>query len=163
MSIGSHEKPNKGNTDTWLTPISIIKELGQFDTDPCVPEQMPYKTATKMITEKECGLKTPWVGRVFMNPPYSKNLEFSEKFKNHGNGIALVFARTETKWFQNYYCCDAFLFLKNRLHFCDINGTQAKGNSGAPSVLIAIGDNNVLSLKEYYNKKGGLFLTHFRD
>lgn len=139
MSIGKHEKPNKGLTDTWLTPPSIIHELGEFDTDPCVPEGMPWVTAKKMITEKECGLKTEWQGRVFMNPPYSKNKEFAEKFKSHGNGICLVFARTETEWFKNYYEADAMLFLPQRLHFMKITGERAKGNSGAPSVLIALG------------------------
>ena len=54
MSLARHEKPNKGATDTWLTPPEMIEALGPFDTDPCVPEGMPWKTATRMITEKEC-------------------------------------------------------------------------------------------------------------
>lgn len=43
MSLGSHEKPNKGLTDTWLTPPQLLADLGEFDTDPCVPENMPWK------------------------------------------------------------------------------------------------------------------------
>lgn len=158
MSLGSHENPNKGSTDTWLTPPQLLADLGEFDTDPCVPENMPWKTAKKMITEVECGLKTEWTGRVFMNPPYSKNKEFAEKFKNHGNGICLVFARTETEWFKNYYQSDALLFLPSRLHFMNHNGERAKGNSGAPSVLIAMGENNVTALIEYQKKHGGLLV-----
>lgn len=160
MSLASHEKPNKGATDTWLTPPDLIKLMGEFDTDPCVPENMPWQTAKRMITEKECGLKTEWKGRVFMNPPYSKNDEFAEKFMKHGNGISLVFARTETGWFQKYYKADAFLFLPKRLHFHMINGERAKGNSGAPTVLIAIGNENVKQLKDVQLKLGGLLLSH---
>lgn len=158
MSIGSYEKPNKGETDTWLTPIELINELGNFDTDPCVPFGMPWKTATKMITENDCGLKTEWTGRVFMNPPYSKNKEFAEKFSKHGNGISLVFARTETGWFKNYYNADAFLFLPSRIYFHKITGERASGNSGAPSVLIAIGKQNIDALKSYQKKNGGLLM-----
>lgn len=158
MSLARHEKPNKGATDTWLTPPWIFNLLGDFDTDPCVPENMPWKTAKRMITEKECGLKTEWKGRVFMNPPYSKNSEFAEKFMKHGNGISLVFARTETGWFQKYYNADAFLFLPKRLHFHKINGERARGNSGAPTVLVAVGDDNVKALSEFKKVMGGLLM-----
>jgi len=43
MSIGKHERPNKGATDIWLTPLEIIDALGPFDLDPC-GEQF-HKTA----------------------------------------------------------------------------------------------------------------------
>jgi hypothetical protein len=110
MGISTHERPNKGgDSDTWITPQWILKDLGEFDLDPCCPKRMPWKTAKFMLCE---GLVPPWFGRVFMNPPYSKNLLFAEKFMTHRNGIALVYARTETKWFQIYYEADAFLFVK---------------------------------------------------
>jgi hypothetical protein len=116
-----------------------------------------------MITEAECGLKTEWTGRVFMNPPYSKNLEFARKFRQHGNGICLVFARTETDWFKNFYDADAFLFLPKRLHFHGITGERAKGNSGAPSVLVAMGEHNVEALIRYQKQYGGLLLNKLEN
>ena len=158
MSVAKHETPNRGATDTWLTPPDLIKSLGEFDTDPCVPENMPWVTAKRMITKEECGIASEWKGRVFMNPPYSKNKEFAEKFKSHGNGICLVFARTETAWFKNYYSADALLFLPSRLKFMNHNGEMAKGNSGAPSVLIAMGETNVVALKNYQKIHGGLLV-----
>lgn len=126
MSIGGHEKPNKGNTDTWLTPPWLLDRLGSFDLDPCPPNG-------------ENGLKIDWIGRVWLNPPYSKNAFFMEKMAKHKNGIALVFARTETKWFQNYVFPYAYsiLFFNKRLKFYKEDLTEAKGNAGAPSVLIA--------------------------
>jgi hypothetical protein len=159
MTIGKHEKPNKGNTDTWLTPKGLLDQLGEFELDPCCPNiPMPWVTARRMITEENNGLSIPWEGRVFMNPPYSKNILFCKKFSEHKNGIALVFARTETKWFGHFYNADAFLFLKGRLTFCLINGEKAKGNAGAPSVLVAYGDDNVKSLEEYQKNNDGLLL-----
>lgn len=111
-----------------------------------------------MITESQCGLKTEWEGRVFMNPPYSKNYQFIKKFADYKNGICLVFARTETKWFQQMNDADAYYFFNKRLHFCDINGVPSKGNAGAPSVMVAYGEDNVDALKYFLKKHGGLLL-----
>ena len=119
MSIGGHEKPNKGSTDTWLTPFEIVSQLGEFDLDPCEHLFMPKKLAKNGFNINDDGLSKEWFGRVWMNPPYSKNKEFAKKFCDHKNGIALVFARTETSWFKNYYKADAFLFLPSRITFID--------------------------------------------
>lgn len=126
MTIGKHEKPNKGETDTWLTPPWLLERLGHFDLDPCPPNG----------TE---GLNFEWTGRVWLNPPYSKNTDFMEKMAYHRSGIALVFARTETQWFQKWVFPYAYsiLFFNKRLKFYKIDGKEAKGNAGAPSVLIA--------------------------
>lgn len=66
-----------------------------------------------------------------------------EKLKNHNNGIALIFARTETKCFFNHIWddADAVLFVKGRIKFYNIDGEQ-KGTPGAPSVFIAYGKEN---------------------
>jgi len=67
-----------------------------------------------------------------------------DRMVKHGNGIALTFARTETRTFFKYVWphADAILFIEGRLHFHDRNGVRADANSGAPSVLIAYGKNN---------------------
>jgi len=37
---------NKTNTtDVWLTPPAIIEALGEFDLDPCCPNNLPWATA----------------------------------------------------------------------------------------------------------------------
>lgn len=66
-----------------------------------------------------------------------------------GNGIGLLFGRTETGMFMQHIWkkADAILFLYGRLTFHRPDGSKAKGNSGGPSVLIAYGDNNVKALK----------------
>lgn len=50
--------------------------------------------------ESQNGLIAPWEGRVWCNPPYGKQtFEWMRKCAQHGNAIALIFARTETKGF----------------------------------------------------------------
>ena len=41
---------NKGGTNEWLTPTNIIKSLGSFDLDPCIPIKRPFETAKNYFT-----------------------------------------------------------------------------------------------------------------
>lgn len=146
--IGGHQRPYRGFTDDWLTPPEILKALGPFDLDPCCPKSMPWETATAMYTAG--GLDLPWSGRVWMNPPYGPSTgKWLKRLAEHGNGIALVFARTETAMFHEWgwRCADAMLFLKGRIHFHYPDGERAPFNAGAPSVLIAYGMGNVRALR----------------
>ena len=135
-------------TDVWLTPPELIKALGHFDLDPCCP--ISWKTADNFysLANNQDGLTLPWYGRVWLNPPYSNWVAFLEKLKNHGNGIALLFARTETRGFFDHVwnSADSILFIKRRIKFikADLSGT---GSSTAPSVLIAYGQNNTAALE----------------
>jgi len=143
-------------TDTWLTPPSIIHALGEFDLDPCTPPVMPWKTAKKRYTIADNGLISPWNGRVWLNPPYgSESAKWLSKLSDHGNGIALLFARTETKTFFDFIwdMADGVLFMKGRIHFVHPDGTPAPHNSGAPTVLIGYGRNNADCL-EYCGIEG---------
>lgn len=147
--IGSHQSAKMVN-DEWLTPPEIIKSLGEFDLDPCSPINRPWNTAKKHFNINNDGLSQNWEGRVFCNPPYG--LEASKwlsKLAEHDNGIALIFARTETKMFFDYVWnnADALLFIEGRLYFHHVDGSRAKANAGAPSVLIAYGIENAKILK----------------
>lgn len=129
----------KKSKEEWLTPPEIITSCGPFDLDPCAPVNRPWPTAKNHFTIKDNGLKQPWVGRVWCNPPYGRKTgEWLAKCAEHGNCIALIFARTETQFFfENVWAqAHALLFIKGRLQFYHVTGK--KGNSaGAPSVLIA--------------------------
>ena len=59
-----------------------------------------------------------------------------------------MFARTETKAFQQWVWgkADALLFIFGRLKFHKPDGTRGE-SAGAPSVLIAYGNNNVEALR----------------
>lgn len=144
----SFERSEK-TTVEWLTPSDLVKKLGEFDLDPCTPINPPFVHAKTNFTVIDDGLTKSWFGRVYMNPPYGKGMEtWIEKLKNHGNGIVLIFARTETKCFFNHiwYDANAILFVKGRIKFYNIDGEQ-KGTPGAPSVFIAYGKENAMALK----------------
>ena len=137
-------------TNVWLTPPELVAALGEFDLDPCSAEDMPWEIAKNKYTEKDDGLVQDWEGRVFMNPPYGRLLDpFLHKLAGHGNGIALVFARTETRaFFRNVWGrADAIMFLKGRVKFYRPDGTQG-ASSGSPSCLIAYGYHNYRTLRD---------------
>ena len=140
--IGGHQRAYEGRTDEWLTPPFVIQDLGPFDLDPCSPKDRPWDTAKKHFTIDDDGLLLPWEGLVWLNPPYGPRTgDWLKKLSEHNNGIALIFARTETEMFHKYAWekAKAMLFLKGRLFFHDHSGQKAKNNAGGPSVLIAYG------------------------
>jgi hypothetical protein len=134
----------------WLTPPELVKSFGEFDLDPCSPIDAPFLHAKTNFTTIDDGLLKEWFGRVYLNPPYGRGMElWLEKLKIHGNGIALIFARTETKcFFQHIWNdADAILFVKGRIKFYHVSGIQG-GTPGAPSVFIAYGKENAIALKD---------------
>lgn len=131
--------------DEWLTPPEILRALGAFDLDPCAPINRPWPTAATHYTINDNGLTMPWFGRVWCNPPYGLEADrWLDRLAQHGNGIALIFARTETRmFFKNVWnIADAVFFFEGRLHFYHANGTRAAANAGAPSCLVAYGSAN---------------------
>ena len=126
----------------WLTPPEIIDVLGPFDLDPCAAVGQPWKTAARQYTIEDDGLAQDWHGFAWVNPPFGPDAEtWLARLADHGNGIGLVPARTETRWFVKtvWRRADAVLFLHGRPHFHRADGTRGRANSGAPIVLIAYG------------------------
>jgi hypothetical protein len=135
--------------DEWLTPPAIIKALGRFDLDPCAPVCRPWDTAERHYTVHDNGLNKPWQGRVWLNPPYGTETgKWLERLGDHGDGIALIFARTETRMFFDHVWsrANAVFFFEGRLHFHHVDGSKAKANAGAPSCLVAYGPSNSASI-----------------
>lgn len=151
MSIPFITRTEK-TTDTWLTPKWIVEELGPWDLDPACPSGgMPYKSANRMIERWEDGMALPWKGRVWLNPPYGSQCgAFMEKMAEHGNGIALVAARTDVKWFHDFVFekANALFFAKRRIKFERLDGKPAGGGNLA-SVFAAFGKKNVASLEKF--------------
>lgn len=140
--MGSHHSATMLN-DEWLTPQYITDQLGPFDLDPCAPIVRPWETAKNYFTVNDNGLLQEWNGFVWCNPPYGKHTaDWLDRMAFHDNGIALIFARTETEMFFKYVwnMADSVRFIEGRLFFHYVDGTRAKANAGAPSVLIAYGE-----------------------
>jgi hypothetical protein len=150
--------------EEWLTPPELLNELGPFDLDPCAPMVRPWDMAKKHYTLKDNGLNQPWEGFVWLNPPYGRKTDaWLNRLAHHGNGIALIFARTETEMFFNHVWNKAWalLFLQGRIHYYHANGQRAKANSGAPSVLVAYGDEAESRLAS--RNVNGIFTNTWRD
>lgn len=106
-------------TNDWITPHSYIKAFGEFDLDPCASlyQKIPY--AKTNYTVNEDGLSRDWEGKVWMNPPYGREIkDWVVKFFHHGHGVALLPSRTGNSWFHEYVFRSGFvLFLKGRIKF----------------------------------------------
>lgn len=142
MSLTSHQRPVRGATDVWLTPPEIIAAVGPFDLDPCSPLDRPWDTATRHYTIEDDGMAQPWAGLVWCNPPFGPEAgTWLDRCAEHRQAVALVPARTETRWFVRaiWGQADAVLFLHGRPHFHRPDGTRAAANSGAPICLVAYG------------------------
>lgn len=141
-----------GVTEEWYTPPAIFEALGlSFDLDPAHPvERLPWVPAAQTYCVYDDGLSLPWHGRVWLNPPYGTIVDrWLERFVEHGHGIALVFARTDTEWFhRRALAVDAWCFLRGRLKFIDAEGEPASDNAGAPSMLLAAGEDCVAALRQ---------------
>ena len=139
----SHPHNTPPASQVWLTPPGILEALGPFDLDPAAPASRPWEIAARHITETEDGLSSEWDGMVWLNPPYHRNgiPKWMERMAEHGRGFAMVFARTETVWFQRsvFGAADGVLFLAGRIRFHLRDGELAPNNCGASPVIAAYG------------------------
>jgi hypothetical protein len=122
----------------------VLDPLGgwrSFALDPAAPEVRPWPTARRHYTIRDNGLIKPWRGRVWLNPPYSLLGRFLARMAEHGIGVALLFARTDIDPFFRHVwdAASAVLFVRGRLTFCTPDGSLARREAGAPSVLAAYG------------------------
>jgi len=162
VTLGSHQK-TIGATQTWITPKWIIDALGPFDLDPCAAFPRPWDCANYNLALGSDGLGRDWAGRVWLNPPFHRYqvARWVEKLANHGEGTALLHARTEAAWFEPaWQKASAILFLADRLYFHYPDGRRADANSGAPACLISFGIHDKTRL-ERSGIKGHLVL-HWR-
>jgi phage N-6-adenine-methyltransferase len=155
----THESHNNLSVD-WYTPRWVFDDLAlEFDLDPASPKGgVPWIPAKKHYDIEADGLSSPWVGKVWLNPPYGKHTPlWLEKMSTHRNGVALVFARTDCAWFHKYvYTADAILFLKGRIQFVDGLGATKGSGSSSGSMLVAWGDECVVAL-EAMREKGAFW------
>lgn len=120
-------KDDGGKSNEWYTPSRYIEAaravMGGIDLDPASCSQANQIVRAKnYYTEYDDGLKQPWYGRVWNNPPYKSevrttislqamwvNKALTEYSLHHiTQAILLVTGVTERKWFQplwNFLIC----------------------------------------------------------
>ncbi len=150
----------------WYTPPEIIervrKTLGEISLDPAsCDEAQRVVNAICYLTQKQDGLSGNWSGKVFLNPPYGKEIgKWIEKLvaeyeaKSISEAIALVPARTDTEWFQKlapYTLC----LIKGRLKFWNSQG-EADNSASFPSAVVYLGKTNT-KFVENFSDLGGIW------
>lgn len=70
----THDSVDNKTVD-WYTPKWIFDELCiEFDLDPAAPiGGVPWIPARHHYSLQDDGLKQPWSGAVWLNPPYGKH------------------------------------------------------------------------------------------
>lgn len=108
-------------TDLWETPRELFEKLNEefhFDLDVCAL-QTNAKCA-KFYTPDQDGLKQPWNGVCWCNPPYGKNISrwLQKAYESDATVVCLVPSRTGTRWFHEWVLNKAEIrFIKGRLKF----------------------------------------------
>lgn len=101
----------------WATPhelLSVLNEEFHFNDDPC-----PLFGDERY----DDGLSRPWGTRTYINPPYGSAITawVKKAVEEAGKGklvVALLPARTDTRWFHDYVMKATELrFLRGRLKF----------------------------------------------
>ena len=134
-------------SDEYYTPKYIFDALKlKFDIDLTSPEGgIEWIPAKRYFTKEQDALKQEWVGKVWLNPPYSKPGEFMKKFIQHGNGVSLVCV-SKSNWFKEVWdSADGILFPAPYFKF--IHKTKGNQSIFMPVILIAMGEECVEALK----------------
>lgn len=129
-------RTNNGGGDQWHTPPKYLEAarevLGTIDLDPASSQEAnALVKASRIHTADDDGLSQKWSGRVWLNPPFGKELcaAFVEKLvDDFSNGsvseaLLLVNNATETAWFQTAIrASKAVCFLETRIQFLKPGG-----------------------------------------
>ena len=108
-------------TDLWATPQAFFdtldKEFG-FDLDACALSE--NAKCARYYTQEEDGLSQEWIGTVWCNPPYGRQIGkwVKKAAESKATTVMLLPARTDTKWFHDYIYGKAEIrFVRGRLKF----------------------------------------------
>jgi hypothetical protein len=140
--VGTLERRRRRNE--WYTPVEYISlaraVLGDIDVDPASARLAQETVKARQYFDKEQdGLRQPWYGRVWLNPPYSQPLiaKFIGKLLCEWNSgrikacIALTHNYTDAMWFHDAIsAANVVCFPKERIRFYEPSGAIAKPSQG---------------------------------
>jgi phage N-6-adenine-methyltransferase len=121
----------------WETPQDLIDDLKTvftFDLDVCASRP---NVCDNYYTKEDDGLIQEWNGLCWMNPPYGREISKWMHKARDTNTLALVPARTDTKWFHD--CLDSIalvVFIKGRIKFVR---NEKSAPAPFPSMFIKFG------------------------
>ena len=138
-------RPPDWSSDEWTTPLDIVaeyaREFGPFDLDPCATSTSAR--APRFFTKADNGLVRHWVGRVWLNAPYSNPAPWLWKAiheTRRGRAsvvVALLPSTTDAAWFHDLVLPRADVrFRRGRIRFLGWEGIPI--NSPRAGNIVAI-------------------------
>lgn len=126
-------------TAEWSTPQPLFNALNatyRFDLDVCAtPENAKCE---RFYTKEDDAFTKPWTGRVWMNPPYGREIgrwvqraHLAAAQKEAEIVCCLLPARTDTRWWWDSCIKGRIYFLRGRLKF-----GNAKNSAPFPSAIV---------------------------
>jgi len=143
--------PNEPVTsDDYYTPPELFEIMDLiFDIDVCAPPNgIPWIPAKRHFDLNDDGLQQEWVGRIWMNPPYSNTAPWMDRFIHHRNGVALI-PTSRAQWFGRLWQSDAGIVHPTgtpMFQFVRPDGKRA--NIYMPVILAAFGDDNIKAISK---------------
>ena len=153
---------NKGlftsNKDDWRTPkwlFNVLNDHFRFHLDVCSDDDNALCKFNYTL-EKSC-LEYDWLESNYMNCPYGKKISLfvarahQQWRENDCTTVALLPARTDTKWFHNfiYYDC-TIAFIKGRIKF---EGGEKLSPAPFPSMVVVWWGSYRLNEKDFVSGK----------
>ncbi len=137
MTTHADARPADWTNDDWETPDHVIErfeqEFGAVDLDPCARDGSAK--AEEYYTIEEDGLRQPWFGRVWLNPPYSAPTPWVRKahleilWSRADLVIACLPPAIDTEWFHTWVLPFAEIrYHRGRIGFLDWTGQPVKNN-----------------------------------
>ena len=133
--------------DDYYTPKWLFEKLDtKFDLDVAAPKGgIEWIPALAHYSIEDDGLVQPWIGRVWMNPPYSNPTPWIEKFITHGNGIALIQTSKSNAFIRMWNEMDGVMYLPRNIMF--EHRDHGKKGIFMPVALFMMGQENVEIVK----------------
>ena len=133
------------SSDDYWTPDEVVEAaVGMFTSinlDPCSNDGEPNIPADLHYRKEDDGLSQQWVGRVYVNPPYSRIGDWVDKLVEElkagevSQALLLVPARTDTQWWKRLAdLLPPVCLIEGRLSF-----KNAEGPAPFPSAVFYFG------------------------
>lgn len=156
---GNHRTINTGENE-WYTPPEFVdmarRVMGAIDLDPASSKEANETVgAARFFTQEDDGLAQEWAGRVWLNPPYSRDLmpSFVDKLKQSyirgdiSEAILVSHNSTDTNWFHSLSeTLAAICFPARRIKF--YRGDHVAGPTNG-QMFIYLGDDVAAFKREF--------------
>jgi phage N-6-adenine-methyltransferase len=141
---GRHDRTQFTGENEWYTPAEYVEAaracLGGIDLDPATsPVAQDTIRAARFFTRDDDGLRHPWPGRIWLNPPYAQpdiarlieNLLGELEAGRAEQAILLTHNYTDTSWFHAAAERSAAIcFTRGRIRFVSATGELAAPTQG---------------------------------